>query len=164
MDDLTEIDQLLHKAAWRKASGFYERLRRRVARLAIRSPRGRLVTRVACLEVELIALKQEAAMLRSMVDEKGRTHDSFIRVQRLSDHAIELHKVLTNDLIAKAEKRRAALSLGAKRKLENATPNPEQETVLAYALEHPNARPVQIKMRLKLKASDRTIRRWLANR
>jgi len=51
---------------------------------------------------------------------------------------------------------------GGKAKAANAKPNPEKLTAIELARAHPELSATQIKTRAKLRASDRTIRGWIA--
>jgi hypothetical protein len=60
------------------------------------------------------------------------------------------------------EEQRQQRAKGGRAKASNAKPNPEIAVAREYARKHPSLSATQIKMKLKLRASDRTIRQWLS--
>ena len=88
---------------------------------------------------------------------KGHPTDAYRRFRSIANRMDE--KLTAVDAILKDRAERAAA--GGRSKAANAKPNPERAKAIAYAKDHHEASAALIKMRLKLKASARSIRGWI---
>lgn len=77
-------------------------------------------------------------------------------------HTLGQLAVAMSAMASVREEQRQERAKGGYAKAANAKPNPEKAQAIEFAREHPGLSALQVKTRAKLRASERTIRGWLA--